>query len=288
MIPSFRMRSSLVVAAALSLSVVAVAQERTSSVGLGYSDNNLWQSGSAWFFESGYDPSGGTVSVSGSMDFDGPDRDGNMRTTTLSGSAWATADYGILRTSADASVLNTFFNEENPDNEIPNIYIAYGQANFTDTLRYEAQGINQNWRVRYVYYVHGMNSGVGYGALGVDIGANYESFFFGDPGLVAGTYATELYELDGNLEHEIRANLYSGIEVHTDFLDDGSDVFGSSQFGQTVVLQSIELYDEANNLVTDFSIESASGSTYPVPEPMTMSLLGLGLAGLAARRRRKA
>lgn len=70
----------------------------------------------------------------------------------------------------------------------------------------------------------------------------------------------------------------------------------AANFGHTARVDSVGLYDAAGNVVSGATFSWASGATYPlaestspapVPEPTTMMLVGTGVLGAMARRRRK-
>ena len=96
--------------------------------------------------------------------------------------------------------------------------------------------------------------------------------FLGQPDGTTGE-ATFTVSLVGSISFQTSQPTY-GTEDGPEVFD-GSDIVGD--FSGGAVLSSIELPVVA-------SIESASGTLYPVPEPGAFSLLGLGLGGLWLRR----
>ena len=88
----------------------------------------------------------------------------------------------------------------------------------------------------------------------------------------------------GNFNVEIADSLSGGNNIYKGTLD-----FTLTQTGLTI---DDFVLDAANGeyFTADLSVDGATGAQFftKVPEPMTLSLFGAGLAGLAALRRRKA
>lgn len=279
--------SSICVALGLS-AVSSAAPSRHSYVGVVTSHDLLWPNTNGIAFE--YDPTGGFVATSGGQEFTGLDRNGNERTSYFEGGGTALAQYGQLKASTWGSLTNSFFNEENASNDLPNIYAAFGQVNFKDTLKFVGTFILPTFKVRYTYFVDGEITGDrAYGALSVTVGTNYNSFFIDNQqgNTIANYYTTDLFELNSNLEHGLETNFLAGFQVDTRSLMDGTDIGGAANFGSTVTLTQVEMFDENNNPFYDFAIESESGTIYPtVPEPASLAALALGAAALLKKRRR--
>lgn len=71
----------------------------------------------------------------------------------------------------------------------------------------------------------------------------------------------------------------------------GGGGFGQIDYSHTVKVTSINAFSSNGSRINNFTINAASGASYPysapVPEPTTMALIGMGLAGLGAVRRRR-
>ncbi len=274
----------------MSLATAAVsAPSLHSYVGVLSSHDLLWPN--TYGIASQYSSTGAFVSTSGGEEFTGLDRDGNQRSSYFEGGGTAHAQYGQLKASTWGSLTNSFYNPENAENDLPNIYATFGQVNFKDTLKFAGMFILPTFKVRYTYFVHGQLEGShSYAALSVSVGENSDSLYIdGSTGnTIAQYFTTDLFELNPNLEHGLQTNFLAGFQVDTKGLADGTDVSGAGNFGSTVTLTSIEMFDANGNAFYDFTVLSDSGTIYPtaaVPEPATLAALGLGIATLVRRRK---
>jgi PEP-CTERM motif len=123
----------------------------------------------------------------------------------------------------------------------------------------------------------------------------------------AGTRACEFTALKGNRRIRARRLLrlnrpLPNLDVRVELLDSADDVLGSAtgsgptQFAfefvgliSDTVITRVRMTSTGSGLDDDFAIDDSrfSGSVSAVPEAGTLALLGLGLAGVAASRRRK-
>ena len=276
---------------AASLFVFASASSsRNTMAFLGSSDENTWPVVNN--FVSAFDPNGGYVSASGSAEFTGLDHNGDEQTSYFGGLAHANLDYGMLKTYVNASLENTFYNDSNVDNGIPNIYIAAAQAQFNDTLHFSGTYLLSSFKIRYTYFVHGYRTDSAYGSLSVDVGTNHESLYlgYGSGPNIAQYFSTQSYSLNADMSQDIRTNFLAGFQIDTQYYLDGSNFVGEADFASTITLSNIEVFDDAGNPFYDWTLTSDSGFQYPtanaVPEPASMAALGFGALAVLRRRKR--
>lgn len=236
---------------------------------------------------------GSQVNRNFSDSFEGLDEAGNTQTMTYNSSGMAQADWRILRTRAQGTANNVFYNIQNPPvigheqpydpDGIPSIVSTNAYAQWWDTLVFG--GTATNYTARYVFDIDGTNGPWGFSYLKTKIGTGSAEFFqFGWNGYSVTRVVTQPVQIaSGGQRAEIE--LVSAFQPQFKQIPSGSTVSGGSDFSSTVTLVGIEVRDAGGNLVTNVSITGASGTAYQaVPEPATLGVLALGLAALARRR----
>ncbi|MBX3740306.1 MAG: PEP-CTERM sorting domain-containing protein [Akkermansiaceae bacterium] len=245
-----------------------------------------------------YSPGGAPVSAYGSATFNGIDRNGDDATMTFTGSSSASSGYGRMHTYASGSVQGSYFNPENPEyynspsgfvNEegTPDQIIAYGQAAYSDTFTYT--NTSAALTVNFLYQVSGAFLGdAGYHSVYVEFNgqSDYILLRADDGNFINRTWATQPFNILLNEPNAHRATTLSQFDFRPEYHQDGQDYSGTVDFSNTVTLVGMELRDGNGNLVTGWSLNAASGTTYPIPEPSALVLSALGTLALAGRRRR--
>lgn len=215
--------------------------------------------------------------------FAGLDASGSTQTQTFDGRARGGVDFGHLRVSASGALRNTFYNPSNPpywnptvtppvvDPEgTPDRYYAYGLSEVTELLAFGGFGVG-NYRARHVYYVTGHVQGDGFSSAYVtyQVGMNPIEIETFTPNLANGSYAgyfaTQLYPVASFADRHVRTQFYVWYETSTMDWPEGSDVIGNFDFGSTVRLDRIEVFDEDNNEVFGWTVTGASGTNYDFP-----------------------
>ncbi len=236
-------------------------------------------------------PDSGNVSATADHFFTGLDGAGVTQTMEFSGTTVAQSDYGRLHCYTTGTVLNSYYNQNNPDfsnhngqivdpNGSPASLVSLGFATFTDTLQYGGQ-LQNGYRVRYIFHVSGTNTGTG--AL-ADLAFTIdnlpgEAFFAGDVRHYSEDWVTQDYIVDGVSAQHVHVQFSDQVVFDTFSLAQGQDYTGTSDFSATLELTAIEMVDANGNPVIDgWTVTSASGTEYPhyTPEPATLTLLALG------------
>lgn len=292
-------RSTALTLALAALTGIAFAQSRSSSAATGvtnydYPDEN--GNISMYALDYDYNSQGEQANASINQNFTGMNMSGQQQTMNFTANAYSRGDYGLLRTAAWGSLSNTYFNPDNPwywnsltgevnEEGSPDGFIAAGWASYTDQLAFN--GISGGYYARYSFFIHGeVQGGDAYTYLNVWINGNLESFTVEGTGYVGEYFNTDRYFI-GSAGHEMTASLTSQFLPNSYWAEDGSTFSGASLFGNTVTLTGIVVEDEFGNVVDGWTVSSASGTNYPVPEPATMSILAAGALAIVARKRRR-
>lgn len=229
--------------------------------------------------------------------FTGLDRSNAQQTMRFTGETRSSANFGRLHVYSQATVENSFYNDNNPvywnsdtdvtdPNGVPDTMVSLGFAGFNDTLQFGGQ-LQAGYRARYVFHVDGFNIGQGTLAdMSVTIAGNNEVFFAFNQGYNNEIWATQSYEINGITPQEIAVQFSTQVVNDAWLYDDAITFSGLSDFSSTLVLDHIEVVDANGDLVTSgVTLSSASGTTYNmVPEPGSMLALSLGAVALLKRR----
>ena len=245
------------------------------------------------------------VTSSVSKSFMGLDGAGNMQTMTFTGNSVSQSDYGRLHVMTTESLLNSYYNpanspyvasngDINDPNGSPTILFGLGRANFSDTLQYGG-ALQSGYMARYIFHVDGTNSGTGSSVgLTVEVDQNPSDTFINyDSGFIARDWATSDFAVNGSSPQKINVFFQATDRFDTNTLMDGMDYNGAADFSSTLTLAAIELVDQNGQLVSGWTVTSASGTQYNtiqgsvVPEPGLLALcVGIGGFGAGLLRRR--
>lgn len=285
--------------AILGFASMAHAQSRFSFAAnsAGNEDEFGWNSG-AIAMNSGFSSSGNAVTANTNKNFTGEDSWGDQQTMNVSASSFATAEYGILKTRAAATITNPFFSSSNPwywnpntsqvneETGVPDYFLFAGTASYNDTFSYT--GLGAGFTVNFFYHVDGRLIGdAAYTTLWVTNNGVTEYFDVeaDENGFVSQTFVTQKYTPNANSQIVHTTSLTSGVVARLYDMNEGGVFSAESDFDSTVTMTGMAVYDASGNIVSGWTVDSLSGTTYPVPEPATMSILGV--AALAAIRNKR-
>ena len=120
--------------------------------------------------------------------------------------------------------------------------------------------------------------------------AEFLSLVFGTPELLSGIWFSDLFSGNGDPEEAANTRIILSGGAILDFMTFGTDPMGSSNgevfldFGSALLVSQI-LFGTPSELNDDHSVAGLVRAS--VPEPGTLALLGLGLAGMAMRRKQR-
>lgn len=259
------------------------------------------------FAPNGYNSSnsGARVSADGSETFTGLDRSDQEATMTFSGTATASADYGMLRTAASGSVSGVYSNANNPpyyyyedygdDNDesgnwivdpdgSPTFLVSYGQAQFNDTLNYGT--IPAGFTTDFWFHISGSFTGTNLThSVYVEFGEQSDALILYPADGANHIWTTNKFVPLPGQDLNFSTTVVSQFNFYPENATDGESFSGSADFMNTVTLAAINVYDEDDNLVSGWAPTSGSGTAYAIPEP-SAALLGLaGVLGFLVRRR---
>lgn len=236
----------------------------------------------------------GTKTSEWSGSFYGFDRDFNSDTMNYYGGSHATALYGHLRSRAYSFLDNSFYNSENPwyfnadTGEVnldgtPDQFFSVGQSRYVDVFTY--MNIPAEVQVDFWFRITGTFDGNGTHSVIVNADDDFDLLVLsGNNGSVINqTWVTKKFVVgaDQVLNHSVVS--VSQVVHETQFNPDHSNLQGNVDFDATVSMSGMNVYDMDGNLLSGWTMTSASGTTYPVPEPATL----IGLATLSAFALRK-
>lgn len=296
---SFAQPKALALMTLLVIGTIASAQSKSTFavISAGNEQEFGFNSGNI-ALASNYNGTGGAISINHTQSFTGVDDFDQPQTMSLGASAFASAQYGILKASASATIDNTFYSSTNnpywnpntstvDENGVPDFFLVAGSASYSDTFTYT--GLGAGFTVNFYYQVDGWLLGDDpYTNLIVTNNGNQEIFNAtpGQNGFVNQTFITEKYTpVDGKINQSV--SFTSGVSSRVNEYSDGTNLSSTADFSSTVSLVGMVAYDQNGNIATGWSVESGSGTLYPVPEPATMSILGIAALAAAAKKRKK-
>jgi len=242
------------------------------------------------------------VTANYSHSYTGMDGAGNTETMFFSGETISQSNYGDLHVYTTGTLDNSYYNSSNPiyyDNQTvnpegsPNSLSSLGFAIFNDTLQFGG-ALVEGYQAIYVFHVDGTNSGVGALAdLAVNVqGDPSQGFFAFEDGYTSTDWVTTPFQVNGQNQQNIDIQFSDQVVFNTFQLADGGNYSGTSDFSETLILAGIELVGPNGNLLSGWTVTSASGTAYHQIEGTSTPALPAAVAFASAlpaliRRRRK-
>jgi hypothetical protein len=225
--------------------------------------------------------------------FTGMDSMGNQQTETLNATAYSSATYGSATAYGSGTVTNPYYNAANPayfdgttfdPNGSPDLLSSHGNAGWSDTLIFS--GVASTDQISFIFNLTGSGSGPIAAGINFTTDSAGGTYYGNSTTSTSAQWVTPFYALNSGNELEFGVDYYAGMTSYTSQMPEGVTYTGS--FLSYLNLTGIEVTDANGNLVTGWSAQAASGTTYPqaVPEPTGFLIFGMGLAGVLLRRKR--
>jgi hypothetical protein len=132
----------------------------------------------------------------------------------------------------------------------------------------------------YAEWILGNTVSLGFGGSAYETGNATDTGPFGDP---FGNFTTALIPI----EYGVPLPLIIATTGEFEIVSQGTIESSVTTTDLRIEWGGAQLYDDSFNLLEDGAITGLSGTNYPVPEPAAVGAIGLLLASLASRRRRR-
>jgi hypothetical protein len=292
-----------VAAAAVSSAVGASAQSLNAFQGL-YAQA---ADGSFTLADGHGDANGPLDPFTVSRDFTGLDSQGNTQTMNVSGTAYSSADYGRVHLYGQGTITNPYYNPANPSvvnsdgsfnpDGSPELLAIHGNAGWNDSYTYTGfEGTG--YKVNYYFRLDGDVSGDTETQLHFNFSGAGTSGFYDSPLIhtdgaatthIDQVYVTPDYDVVWGEEESVNLDVFSGLSSHLSQRPEGVTIDGEAAFQNTLQLLGVVVKDANGNVVTGYTVQTASGVNYvnPVPEPTTLFILGIGSFAAICRKRQR-
>lgn len=240
----------------------------------------------------------------GSASFTGMDSRGNQQTMSINGTAYSSADYGVLHAYGGGTITNPYYNPANPayvnsdwsvnPSGSPDTLSVHGNAGWVDKFTFVGL-TGPSYYVNYIFQLEGNTQGDSAAGLNFTMDGPGGGYYGPRTTQAGALWTTPDYQVTWGQDYGITADFFAGITSDVRQHPEGVDYSGYGDYYDTLKLVGIEVKDGQGNIATGWSLITASGTQYPliqsnaVPEPGVLSLLFSGAlvgAGFLARRRR--